>query len=91
MDILINMTHENYKKVIGILKRKGYYFKLPLESISPVKREERLRQHIKLSPQKKLEWLYEMQEFIRRAWTKKQKAKYWKLRQANAWGQGDFW
>ncbi len=52
--------------------------------------EERLKRHANLPPQKRVEWLYEMQEFMRKVWTKKQRDRFWQLRQAQAWGQGDF-
>ena len=45
--------------------------------------EERLRRQVKLSPKKKLEWLYEAHMLMRKALTKKQREIFWKLRQAS--------
>lgn len=52
--------------------------------------EERLKRHARLSAKKRVEWLYEMQLFTRKFFTPQKKKIFWKLRQANAWGQGNF-
>lgn len=44
--------------------------------------EERLRRFMRISPKKKMEWLCQMHEFLRRALTKKNIHLYWKLRQS---------
>ncbi|MBF0488993.1 MAG: hypothetical protein HQL15_00060 [Candidatus Omnitrophica bacterium] len=44
--------------------------------------EDRLQRWVKLSPKKKLEWLYQMHMFIRKAYTPKQKEIFWKLRES---------
>ena len=43
--------------------------------------EERLRRWVKLSPKKKLEWLYQAHTLMRKVLTKKQRETFWKLRQ----------
>ncbi len=43
--------------------------------------EDKLVKFMKISPKKKLEWLFQMHELIRKSYTKKQKAIYWKLRE----------
>jgi hypothetical protein len=43
--------------------------------------EERLRRWVKLSPKKKLEWLYQAHMLMRKTFTKKQREIFWKLRQ----------
>lgn len=42
--------------------------------------EERLRRWVKISPKKKLEWLYESHAFMQKVFTRKQKDIFWKLR-----------
>ena len=46
------------------------------------KDEDRLRRWVKLSPKKKLEWLYQAHTLMRKALTKEQREVFWKLRQA---------
>jgi len=43
--------------------------------------EEKLLRYIKIPAKKKLEWLYQMQQFMRKAWTKKQKEDFFRLRE----------
>lgn len=43
--------------------------------------EERLRKFMRISPKKKMEWLYQMHEFLRKALTKKSIATYRRLRE----------
>ena len=43
--------------------------------------QEKLLRYMKISPKKKLEWLYEMHQLIRKAWTKKQKKDFFRLRE----------
>lgn len=45
--------------------------------------DERLRRWVKLSPKKKMEWLYQGHMLMRKALTKKQREIFWKLRQTN--------
>ena len=42
--------------------------------------EERLKRHMKISPKKKLEWLRQMNDFIEKFTTKKQKSIIRKLK-----------
>jgi hypothetical protein len=42
---------------------------------------ERLIRFMNIPPQKKLEWLQEMRNFLCKAWTKKQRQAYFKMRQ----------
>jgi hypothetical protein len=44
--------------------------------------KERLLRFMAIPPKKKLEWLSQMHEFIRLAWTKKRRDIFWKLRQS---------
>ncbi len=44
--------------------------------------EERLLRSMKIPAKKKLEWLYQMNECLRSASTKKQRKIYWKLRES---------
>ncbi|MDD4980983.1 MAG: hypothetical protein PHC54_06980 [Candidatus Omnitrophica bacterium] len=44
-------------------------------------REERLAKFMGISPKKKLEWLRQMHDFMRKALTEKQKCVYYKLRE----------
>jgi hypothetical protein len=39
-----------------------------------------LRRAMKLSPKKKMEWLYQMHNLMRKAYTKKQRDVFWKLK-----------
>lgn len=41
---------------------------------------ERLRRFMSIPPKKKMEWLRQMREFMRKVSTDKQKEVYWKLR-----------
>ncbi len=43
--------------------------------------EERLLKFMAIPPKKKLEWLRQMHEFIRLAYTKKQRNLYYRLRE----------
>ena len=43
--------------------------------------EERLLRFMKISPKKKLEWLNQMNRFLNKVWTKKQKDIYLKIRE----------
>jgi hypothetical protein len=43
---------------------------------------ERLRRFMRIPPQKKMEWLQQMHEFLLKAWTKKQRREFFKLREA---------
>ena len=43
--------------------------------------DQKLSRFIKIPPKKKLEWLYQMHQFIRSAWTKKQIKTYLRLRE----------
>ena len=42
--------------------------------------EERLLRFMRVPARKKLEWLWQMHEFMRSVYTKKRKAIFWKLR-----------
>ena len=44
--------------------------------------EEKLIRFMKIPPKKKLEWLYQMHQLLTKAWTKKKKHDYFKLREA---------
>ena len=44
--------------------------------------EERLRRWVKLSPKKKMEWLYQAHALMCKALTKEQRDIFWKLRQS---------
>jgi len=41
---------------------------------------EKLLRFMKISPKKKMEWLRQMHEFMRSAYSKKQRAIFWKSR-----------
>jgi hypothetical protein len=43
--------------------------------------EQRLLRFMKVSPKKKMEWIYKMHEFIRLAYSKKQRDIFWHLRE----------
>jgi len=43
--------------------------------------EEKIRYYMSISPKKKLEWLQEMHDFLRKALTKKEKRVYYRLRE----------
>ena len=43
--------------------------------------EEKLKRFMRISAKKKMEWLYQMHEFIKKAYTKKQRDIFWKLRE----------
>ncbi len=43
--------------------------------------EERLQRFIAITPKKKLEWLFQMHHLLARAFTKKKREIYYKLRQ----------
>lgn len=43
---------------------------------------KRLLRFVRIPAKKKLEWLWQMHEFIRLAYTKKQRDIFWKLREA---------
>jgi hypothetical protein len=43
--------------------------------------EERLLKFMKIAPKKKLEWLHQMHDFLRKALTKKQRYIYHRLRE----------
>lgn len=43
--------------------------------------KERLLRFMRIPPRKKLEWLLQMHEFIRSAYTKKQRCLFYKLRE----------
>ncbi len=44
--------------------------------------EERLLKFMRIPPKRKLEWLWQMHEFIRLASTKKRRDIFWKLRES---------
>jgi len=44
--------------------------------------EDRLRRWVKLSPKKKMEWLYQAHTLMRKALTKEKREIFWKLRQS---------
>jgi len=46
--------------------------------------EDRLRRWVKLSPKKKLEWLYQAHNLMRKVLTKQQREMFWKLRQKSS-------
>lgn len=43
--------------------------------------ENKLLRFMKISPKKKMEWLYQMHELMRLAYSKKQREIFWKLRE----------
>ena len=45
--------------------------------------EDRLWRWVKISPKKKLDWLYESHQMMQKVWTKEQKERFLKLRQAS--------
>lgn len=57
--------------------RKRFKMDLKWES-----QEEKLRYYMSISPKKKLEWLRQMQIFLAKAMTKKQRHIYHKLRES---------
>ena len=44
--------------------------------------EDRLQRIMKISPKNKMEWLRQMNDFLRKAATKKQRDIYWSLRES---------
>jgi hypothetical protein len=44
--------------------------------------KEKLLRFMRISPKKKLEWLWQMHEFIRLASTRKRREIFWKLRES---------
>lgn len=44
--------------------------------------KEKLLRYMVISPKKKLEWLYQMHQFILKASTKKTRNIFWKLRES---------